>query len=102
MQSPEGQRMTDSPGTFLTIEPQQRLVWTNALGPGFRPKTHPSEGNLEFFFVVNLSLAPLPNGGTSYTATVMHQDEASRDAHEGMGFQQGWGVALDQLVKLMR
>ena len=101
MQSPEGRRMPDSPGTFLTVEPKQRLVWTNALGPGFRPKPLPSDGNLKFFFVVDLSLDPLANGGTSYTATVMHQDEASRQAHEGMGFQQGWGIALDQLVELM-
>ena len=93
--------MPDSPGTFLTVEPKQRLVWTNALGPGFRPKPLPSDGNLKFFFVVDLSLDPLANGGTSYTATVMHQDEASRQAHEGMGFQQGWGIALDQLVELM-
>ena len=80
----------------------QRLVWTNALGPDFRPKPQPKDANLEFFFVVDLRLAPLPNGGTSYTATVMHQDEASRQAHEDMGFQQGWGIALDQLVELMR
>ena len=102
MQSPEGKRIPDSPGTFLAIDPGQRLVWTNALGPGFRPKPQPKDENLGFFFVVDLRLSLLSNGKTSYTAHVMHQDEASRQTHEDMGFQQGWGIALDQLVELMR
>lgn len=102
MQSPEGERIPDDSGTFLLIEPQRRLVWTNALGPNFRPKPNPIARQLGFFFVVDLRLDPLSNGRTSYTATVMHQDEASRRAHEEMGFQEGWGIALDQLVELMQ
>jgi uncharacterized protein YndB with AHSA1/START domain len=102
MQSPEGERMPDNPGTFLKIEPERRLVWTNALGPNFRPKPRPNDERLEFFFVVDLRLSPLPNGSTSYTANVMHQNEAGKQAHEDMGFQVGWGIALDQLVELMR
>ena len=102
MQSPEGKRMPDNLGTFLAVEPKQRLVWTNALGPDFRLKPKPENENLGFFFVVDIGLAPLPNGGTSYTAKVMHQNEASRQAHEDMGFQQGWGITLDQMVELMR
>jgi uncharacterized protein YndB with AHSA1/START domain len=102
MQSPEGERMPDNPGTFLAIEPERRLVWTNALGPNFRPKPKPKDERLDFFFVVDIRLCPLPDGSTSYTANVMHQNEASRQAHEDMGFQVGWGIALDQLVELMR
>ena len=101
MQSPEGERMPDDVGTFLLIEPQRRLVWTNALWPNFRPKPNPIDKHPGFFFVVNLVLSPLANGGTEYSATVMHQDETSRQAHENMGFQEGWGAALDQLLKLM-
>lgn len=92
--------MPDDSGTFLLIEPHQRLVWTNALGPNFRPK--PSDQHLGFFFVIDLRLTPLINGGTGYTATVMHPDEASKRAHEEMGFHEGWGIALDQLVELHR
>ncbi len=102
MQSPEGENMPDNTGTFLMVEPQQRLVWTNALGPGFRPKPQPKDENLGFFFVVDLRLTLLNNGKTSYSAHVMHQDESSRKAHEDMGFQQGWGIALDQLIDLMK
>ncbi len=102
MQSPEGKNMPANTGTFLAIEPQQRLVWTNALGPGFRPQPKPDDSSLGFFFVVDLTLSALPNGGTSYTAVVMHQDAAGRQAHAAMGFEQGWGIALDQLVELQQ
>jgi uncharacterized protein YndB with AHSA1/START domain len=102
MQSPEGERMPDNNWCFLAIEPQQRLVWTNELGSDFRPKPQPKDENLGFFFVVDLRLLPLINGGTSYTANVMHQSEATKQAHEDMGFQYGWGAALDQLVELMQ
>lgn len=100
MQSPEGERMPDKPGTFLVVEPPRRLIWTNALGPDFRPNPPPEEENSGFFFVVDLRLEALPGGGTSYSARVMHQNEASRQAHAAMGFEQGWGIALDQLVEL--
>lgn len=102
MQSPEGERMPDNVWCFLAIEPQRRLVWTNEFGPGFRPKPQPKEENLGFFFVVDLRLSPLKSGGTSYTANVMHQNEASRKAHDEMGFQHGWGASLDQLVELLK
>jgi uncharacterized protein YndB with AHSA1/START domain len=43
-----------------------------------------------------------PEGkGTRYTAHVLHQDEAGRKSHEEMGFKDGWGKALDQLVAHM-
>jgi uncharacterized protein YndB with AHSA1/START domain len=31
---------------------------------------------------------------------VLHGDEESRKSHEKMGFKEGWGKALDQLVAL--
>jgi hypothetical protein len=33
---------------------------------------------------------------------VHHVDPAGRDAHAAMGFEAGWGAALDQLVELMQ
>src|ERR1700746_1143485 len=36
MRSPEGQEINNI-GCFLEIVPNRRLVWTIALGPGFRP-----------------------------------------------------------------
>lgn len=102
MQSPEGQTMPAEDGSYLAVEPERRLVWTNMLGPGFRPKPRPQDEQFGFFIVVDLKLDPLPDNGTRYCATVRHQDEAGKQAHEAMGFEQGWGIALDQLVALMR
>lgn len=99
MRSPEGQDMPRGEGTFLAVEAPRRLVWTNLLGPGFRPNP-PTPGG--FGFVCELQFDPLPDGGTRYQATVRHVDEAGRIAHEKMGFEAGWGAALAQLVALMQ
>ena len=43
-----------------------------------------------------------PHGtGTTYRAVAMHADSSGRQTHEEMGFHDGWGAALDQLVALM-
>lgn len=102
MQSPEGQNMPASAGAYLAVHPEQRLVWTNALGPGFRPNPPAEDTQMGFTFAVDLRLDPLPGGGTRYHARVMHATEAARDAHAAMGFEQGWNAALDQMVELIR
>ena len=48
-------------------------------------------------FNASLALA-LEGTGTRYTATALHRDEAGRKQHEEMGFHEGWGKALDQLI----
>jgi uncharacterized protein YndB with AHSA1/START domain len=40
------------------------------------------------------------NGGTRYTARVQHWSAADREAHEKMGFHEGWGLCTDQLAAL--
>ena len=39
-------------------------------------------------------------GKTRYTARVLHWTVADRDAHEKMGFHEGWGLCADQLAAL--
>ena len=102
MQSPEGQNMPAGAGTYLVVEPEKRLVWTNALGPGFRPNPQPENSSAGFAFVADLRLDALRNGRTRYHARVMHASQAARDAHVAMGFEAGWDAALDQLVELMK
>lgn len=105
MQSPEGQRMPEMTGCYLVVEPVSRLVWTNAMGPEFRPRpasTPALDGPPDFSFVADLRFEPLPSGGTRYRAIVRHAEAASRQAHADMGFQEGWGRALDQLVELVQ
>jgi uncharacterized protein YndB with AHSA1/START domain len=48
-----------------------------------------------------IELADQP-GGTRYTATVIHADETGRKQHATMGFESGWGKALDQLVAMVK
>lgn len=102
MQSPEGQDMPANAGTYLVVEPEKRLVWTNALGPGYRPNPPADDQQPGFVFVVDLRLEAKPDGGTRYHARVMHATEAAREAHAAMGFEAGWNTALDQLVTLMK
>lgn len=103
MQSPEGRNMPAGAGAYLVVETEKRLVWTNALGPGFRPNPPPPEdAPAGFVFVVDLTLEALAAGRTRYRARVMHASEAARDAHAAMGFEQGWNTALDQMVQLMK
>ena len=40
--------------------------------------------------------------GTKYTALAMYKDEANRKKHGDMGFSDGRGKALDQLVAVVK
>lgn len=104
MRSPEGQEFPNS-GCYLEVIPNERLVWTNALEPGFRPakqpEAKPGHECAEFLMTATISLEP-HNNGTKYTALVQHADVASRIKHEKMGFKEGWGTCLDQLVAMIK
>ena len=94
MRSPEGEDFPGQ-GCYLEIVPHRKLVWTDALEAGYRPAREDPRASFRFTATVLLE----PHGsGTKYTAIAMHQDQASREKHEAMGFQAGWGKALDQLV----
>ena len=90
MRSPEGTEYPNM-GCFLEIVPNERLVCTDALLPGYRPSKEP-------FMTAIITMEPRGNGGTLYTATAIHRDEEQRRKHEEMGFHHGWGIVLDQLV----
>jgi uncharacterized protein YndB with AHSA1/START domain len=104
MQSPEGQNFPND-GCFLEIINNEKLVWTNALESGFRPAKQPeaSPGHecAEFLMTAAISLEPHANG-TKYTALVQHADKQARVKHEKMGFYEGWGACLDQLVVFIK
>lgn len=91
MRSPEGQ-LYPNVGCFLEIVPNQRLVWTDALLPGYRPAPEP-------FFTAVVLFDSDGKGGSKYTAIAMHRDEDIRKKHERMGFHQGWGQVFDQLIE---
>lgn len=95
MRSPEGEEMDAGAGCYLEVVPNERLVWTSALAPGYRPQAAP----MAFTAIIELQLTG--SGGTRYRAVAMHQTPADSEAHRTMGFEQGWGAALDQLVEVM-
>ena len=89
MRSPEGEDFSNV-GCYLEVVQNERLVFTDALLPGYRPSENP-------FFTGILMLEP-QGSGTRYTAIAVHRDEAGRKQHEEMGFHEGWATALDQLI----
>lgn len=94
MRSPDGETMPADPGCFLEVITNRRLVFTDALGPGYRPK---GRAFMTAFILLE------PEGlGTRYTAIAMHTDPKDKRKHEEMGFHSGWGTALDQLVVLAK
>ncbi len=101
MQSPEGQTFPGT-GCYLEVIENERLTWTNALLPEFRPAPLPQAGETgAFFFTATIQLES-HGTGTRYTATVRHGDTAGCEKHKAMGFEQGWGTALEQLVAYVK
>ncbi|WP_249730024.1 MULTISPECIES: SRPBCC family protein [unclassified Chelatococcus] len=92
MASPEGEAMDETPGCILLAQSERRLVWTDAVGPDFRP-------NAETFMSVDITIEAV-DGGAWYRAVVRHKSAADRQKHEEMGFHEGWGTCLSQLESL--
>jgi len=99
MCSPEGQEFPNI-GCYIEIIPNKKLVWTNALKPGYRPVDQLAT-NADFPFTAVISLES-HGTETKYTALVIHRNEEDHKKHENMGFQEGWGKALDQLIEHMK
>lgn len=99
MRSPEGQEFPNV-GCYLEIVTNEKLVWTDALLPGYRPVLKSESGAGMLFTAV--ILLETHEKGTKYTAIAMHKDEADKSNHEEMGFHDGWGKCFDQLVALVK
>ncbi|MDB5811561.1 MAG: putative glutathione S-transferase-related transrane protein [Betaproteobacteria bacterium] len=97
MRSPEGQDFPNL-GCYLEVIKNEKLAWTNALGPGFRPMASPETTHCGTFMFTAMIMLEAQGKSTKYTAVAMHQNEAGRKQHADMGFQDGWGAALNQLV----
>jgi uncharacterized protein YndB with AHSA1/START domain len=93
MEGPNGEK-NDSTGCVLYVIPNRLLVFTDALGPGFRPTG-------SAFMAASVEITPTTTG-TLYVARALHKDPEAKEQHEAMGFQTGWGTALDQLVALVK
>ncbi|MEO3387240.1 SRPBCC family protein [Mesorhizobium sp. CAU 1741] len=90
MRSPEGQEFPNE-GCYLEVVPNERLVFTDTLLPGFRPAPEP-------FFTAVLELTR-QGEGTRYKAIAIHGNQDTRKKHEEMGFHDGWSTVVDQMVE---
>ena len=91
MRAPDGTNLPDEEGVFLEVEPNRRIVFTNAFAPGWIPQ--------DPFMVVIVTFEP-EGSGTRYTARVRHWSEETLKSHEAMGFHEGWGIVAGQLAEL--
>jgi len=99
MESPEGEQFPNA-GCYLEVVPGRLLVFTSVMTEGFRP-TSPSSEDADLPFTARVEITPSGDGGTHYRAIAIHPDADARNRHAEMGFAEGWGAALNQLVALM-
>ena len=92
MRGPDGAEMPNR-GVYLEVIPNEKLVFTDAFTKAWEPSEKP-------FMTVVLTFEDL-GGKTKYTARVLHWTAADKEAHEKMGFHQGWGQCADQLAELV-
>ena len=88
-----------SPGCVLEVVHGEKLVWTSALGPQYRP-AELGEGCESFPMTAVVTFADAGGGKTLYRAVALHRNAADRDIHEKMGFDEGWGKCAEQLEEL--
>ncbi|EWY38261.1 hypothetical protein N825_13720 [Skermanella stibiiresistens SB22] len=81
-------------GCFLDIVPERRLVWTTTLSEGWRP----TEPWLALTAIITFAAE---GHGTRYSAQVMHRNADDSRKHDELGFQEGWGTAIDQLAAVV-
>jgi uncharacterized protein YndB with AHSA1/START domain len=93
MSDPDGNQFPNR-GVYLEVVENEKLVFTDAFTSAWVPSAKP-------FMVGTITLEDLGGGKTRYTATVLHWSEEDRQAHEKMGFHQGWGQCTDQLAALV-
>lgn len=92
MRGPDGTEFPNR-GVYLEVVPNKRLVFTDAFTEAWTPSEKP--------FMTGVLTFENEGGKTRYTARVLHWNVADREAHEKMGFHEGWGKATDQLCELL-
>lgn len=81
-------------GCFLEAIPERRLVFTTVLTEGWQPAE-------PWLAITAILTFEAKDGGTLYTARVLHKTPEDSRKHEEMGFHDGWGTAIDQLAAVV-
>lgn len=88
-------------GCVLEVVDNEKLVWTSALGPEYRP-AEMGEGCESFPMTAIVTFADAGGGKTRYKAVALHRNAGDREMHANMGFQEGWGTVAGQLEEFAR
>jgi uncharacterized protein YndB with AHSA1/START domain len=94
MKGPEGQEMPHR-GVYLEVVKNEKLVFTDAYTTAWEPAA-------KAFFTAILTFEDAGAGQTKYTARAVHWTQEDCEAHDKMGFHQGWGIATDQMTALAK
>lgn len=92
MRDPDGNEYPN-PGVYLEVVENEQLVFTDAFTKAWEPSEKP-------FMTAIVTFEDI-GGKTRYTARARHWTVADREAHEKMGFHEGWGQCADQLAALV-
>jgi uncharacterized protein YndB with AHSA1/START domain len=79
-------------GCFLDVVPEERLVWTSMLFPGYRPAVF---DDIPITAIITMETV---GTGTRYVFTALHRDEADLEKDKASGWAEGTAIAADQLV----
>lgn len=93
MRDPDGNDYPNR-GVYLEVVENEKLVFTDAFTTAWEPSDKP-------FMLAIVTFDDL-DGKTRYTARVRHWTAQDREAHEEMGFHEGWGKCADQLAELLK
>ena len=93
MRGPDGNEFPHQ-GIYLDVVPHERIVFTDAFVEAWTPSAKP--------FMTAIATFEDEGGKTKYTARVRHWTLADKEAHEAMGFHQGWSTCAEQLEALAR
>jgi uncharacterized protein YndB with AHSA1/START domain len=96
MTGPDGFE-AEGDGCILDVAEGERMVWTSALGPGWRPNDLGPDGCGGLSFTAIMTLEDAGDGKTLYRAIALHRNPADAETHAKMGFHDGWGTCADQL-----
>lgn len=92
MRGPNGEEF-NTPGVYLDVVPNEKLVFTDAFTSAWEPSGKP-------FMVAEVRFTD-EDGKTRYEAHVRHWSVADREEHEKMGFHDGWTQVTEQLARLV-
>ncbi|MFC5585723.1 SRPBCC family protein [Nitratireductor kimnyeongensis] len=92
MKDPDGNEYPN-PGVFLEVVENEKIVTTDAFTEAWKPSPKP-------FMTMILTLEDAGDGKTRYIARARHWNAEDVEAHEKMGFHEGWGQCAEQLEEI--